>query len=307
MIKNKNYWLFTHLLLTIFFLSIQTSAQGQSKPTTNFLVVKPGDESATSALASDYLMTITGYLRSQVPFLHSKALRGWIANRLDSAAVVLQQRRPLFAFVPTGFYLEHLYNANWKATPIAQAPRFGKTTEKYYLVSSKAGPMAISALKGKIVRTAFSIDWKYLKNVVFPKAFQPGIDFQLEPSDNLADDMFLLIEGANQESTSIQELPASALLLDEELKNFFEEDDLVWNEIQIIWSSQELPGYLFVIIGNEWQEDDKTNLFKALHDMQNNQTGTELLDLMQSSGFSKVDTILLEQIIQKYFALEMSK
>ncbi len=272
----------------------------QSQKPRYFLVVKIGDAAATQDLAAEYLGTIADYFRSKIAFLEERPLKGLIANDVDSAAAILQATGPVLAYVPAGFYLNHFYSQKSTATPIVQTPRFGKTVEKYYIVTQKNGPSTIRALRGKGVRCAFSVDLPYLQKVVFPKDHQPGVHFRLEASENLADDIFLMVESQSEE-LSEADVP-SAILLDEELKNFFEVDDFVWPELKVIWQSEELPRELFVALGDDWTDADRNTLSETLLKMKDDPVGSQMLNLLQSAGFEEVDRTLLEKTARKYFS-----
>lgn len=269
----------------------------QNASPVNFLILKPGDPGAAAELAGDYLATVANYFTAHTPYLREKIVHGWIANHPDSALAIMKQHPPVMAYVPAGFYFKHLLHSGQAVVPVAQAPRFGKTVERYYIVAAKSGPASLNELKGKIVRTSFGIDWDYLRKLVFPAAFRPGVFFKLEESQNLADDLFLLIESAEKK----QAAPA-ALLLDEELKHFFEADDLVWPQLKIIWTSPELPRELFVVIGDDWSASHQKGLLESLQQMSRDPKGKELLELMQSSGFTPVDFELLNRLQEKYFS-----
>jgi hypothetical protein len=283
------------LAISILLLFSGTLKTQTSEPL-NFLILKPGDPGATNELAADYLNTVADYFVRNTPFLRDKNLRGWIANHPDSAVAIMKKHPPIMAFAPAGFYFKHLVNSEHPATPIAQSPRFGKSVEHYYIVTSKSGTSALSALKGKTVRTYFGIDRDYLRKVVLPADFQPGTFLKLDESQNLADDVFLLIENGQTKEA------VTAILIDEELKHFFEIDDLVWPQLKIIWTSSELPRELFVAIGEGWNEARKKELFDALQKMNGDQKGKELLQLLQSTGFTAVDSALLNRTLQKYFS-----
>ncbi len=281
----------------IFALLFASNGWAQNASPLNFLILKPGDPGATTELASEYLTTITNYFTTHTPYLRGKSLRGWIANHPDSALAIIKQHPAVMAYVPAGFYFKHLLHSGPAVAPVAQAPRFGKHVERYYIVAAKSGPSSLKELKGKIIRTSFGIDWDYLRKVVFPAAFQPGAQFKLQESQNLADDLFLLIEGAERKPAA----PA-ALLLDEELKHFFEVDDLVWPQLKITWTSTDLPRDLFVVIGDDWSASHQRDLLESLQQMSRDPKGKELLELMQSSGFTPVDFELLNRTKEKYFS-----
>ena len=282
-----------HLLFSVFLLSQPITSFSQSEALQYFLMVKYGEEAATQDVAGEFLEDLAAYLIEHVAHFKDKSLKGLIANNPETAKSLLKKHKPVFAFVSPGFYFEHFF-AN--ATPIAQVPRFGTDVEKYYILTAKSGPDSYAGLKGKTIKATFAVDWQYLKRVVFSKDFQPGVHFNLQLSENLADEVFLMLEGDSGEET-----PASALLLDEELKLFFEDDEFVWPDLKIVWTSEDLPRHLVLAIGTAWSEKQKRNLFDALIRMPDNPAGTKILELIQSPGFKEVDFELLKQAEQKYF------
>lgn len=262
----------------------------------HFLVVNPGNEAATAEQADVFLDRMATYLHDSVPALQDQPVRGWITNRRDSARAYLD-RDPILAFVPPSVYLEHLRGGNWAATPVAEIPRFDAAAQRYHLVAPKQGPSTLEALRGGLVRTGDGVDRTYLSRVILPTSFQPGRDVQLEKAENMNDEVFLMTEGPMGDET-----PADALLLDADLKHFFETDDLVWPQVSVIWSSPPLPRDLVVALGPSWDEDARTALRDALLEMPDHKVGRELLDLMNSSGFRPVQGERLAETARQYDA-----
>lgn len=256
-----------------------------------FLMVKLGDEAATPEMAADFLARLGSWLGAHVSRFGSGDVEGWITNRLPEARTILEERKPALAMVPAGVYLGDLRKGRRAARPVAQIPRFGARVERYYLVGPRNGPASLEDLRGRTVRTVFSYPEAYLRLVVFPAGFRPGEAFRLEPAENLADEIFLLMEGGG-------DAPA-AVLLDEELKRFFEEDDLVWPELRVIWASDPLPRDLVVTLG-EWGDAERAELRDALFSMGETEEGREILSLMDSSGFGPVNEELLGKALKRY-------
>lgn len=278
--------------LKLFIIALLLSATSTvcAQPRASILFVKPGELNATQRQAAGFLRDFSAYLHQHVGFLRKKTVKGLIANRNTEGLTLLRKNRPEIAFVSAGFYLEHLRN---KSTPVAQMPRFGAKADRFYLVTSKAGPDSIRALKSREVHTTFSIDWKYLQRVVFPADVQPGKFFTLKPVNNISDAMFILIEGTQQEKTF------DALLLDEDLLNFFKRDKLVWPELKVIWKSEKLPPGLVVLIGKHSVQEVR-ELSEALFRMSKDKEGKRLLRLMNSFGFKGINNRLLNKAARHY-------
>ncbi|MBW3654769.1 MAG: MMPL family transporter [Gemmatimonadetes bacterium] len=275
-------------LVLVFALATPAGAQtGES-----FLMVKPGDAAATQARAAGFLAEMSAYLQSRVPRLRAGALRGLLANRRDAGAEILRRQRPSLALVPPEFYFQHLSGGARQAVPVAEIPRFGATTERYYLVAPRGGAGSLQALRGRTVYTAVDVDERYLSRVVFPAAFRPGQAFRLSPSANLADAVFDLVEGGGRGRG-----PA-AVLLTEESKRFFEQDELVWPELRVVWSSPVLPRDLVVALG-DWSQADLQALRAALFRMGDDPRGRRLLAVMQAR-FVAVDEPRLRAAGRKY-------
>lgn len=291
-------------IFLLFVLTLGTTlsmAQDQDS-TPDLLIVKPGDESATVENAAEFINRMTEILSLALPkTCGSTAVSGLITTRLSEARDLFSKRQPILVFSPVGFYLDLLQESDRPVVPIATIPRFGKEVEHYYLVALKKKNTSLSNLRKKTVRTVFDFDLEYLKKVVFPRDFQPGKDFHLEGSPNLADELFLLLEGGEFELDSLDEGLADALLFDEELKTFFENDDMVWPELEIIWKSEDLPREMIMTVGECWKDGDRDRLKKIIFDMKNIQIGAEILDLMNSSGFIRVNLSLLEKTRNRYF------
>lgn len=270
-----------------------SQAEGQTEDSINFLMVKYGDEAADQQTASDFLRDFSTYLQKSVPTFKGKTVRGWIANTPELAEKLLAEKKPILAFVPPGFYLAHLRSPENLA--ILQVPRFGAIEDRYYLVTSKKGPANVSGLQNKIVRTVFAFDLAWLQRVVFPQALQPGEIFQLEPAGNLGDEVFLLIENGAGERGA-----AMALLFDEDMKRFFETDEMAWPELKVIWMSEKLPRDIIVTVGDFWQDENRAQVRDALVNMPKDERGKQILELMQSSGFVSIDRKALEAAARKY-------
>lgn len=286
-LSDKCLFLRFFFTLLLFFFTLITASNALAA---NILIVKPGDESATQENAASFLTEISGYLGERVSFMQGEPVEGYIANRNQQGASLLDLKKPVVAFVTVGFYLEHLQD---NGIPVAQMPRYDTTTDRYYLVGASNGPDSLDELKAKTVHTTFSIDWKYLKSVVFPEKYAPDSYFTLKPANNMADEVFFLI------APGLDERNADALLMDLDMLFFFKEDPMTWPELKVIWESDELPPGLVVLVGDHAPEH-ATELEDVLLKMNKDEQGKSLLRLMKSTGFTKVDTILLNKAKTKY-------
>lgn len=271
-------------------LLLAPSVSASQEPA-HYLMVKLGDEAATREMAGGFLSRMSAWLEARVSRFEGREVRGSIANREDPALEILRERNPALAFVPAGFYLEHLAPDERGARPVAQIPRFGASVDRYYLVAPEDGATSLEDLRSRTVRTRFAYDEEYLRRVVFPDDFRPGSAFRLEPADNLADEMFFLLEGGDR--------GPEAVLLDEELKRFFEDDDMVWPEVRVVWRSEPLPRDLVVVLGS-WSDAEAAGLRESLLSMSGTVEGREVLGLMDSSGFEPVREDLLERARRAY-------
>lgn len=256
---------------------------------TFYVILKTGDEAATSEKASQFLSDFSAYLNGKAPFLKQKPLRGLITNKTEEALALIQKQQPLFALVSPAFYLEHLKGTS---APIDQIPRFGLNVEHYSLVAAKSGPASLSGLKGQTIRTLVFDEVNYLKRVVFPSSFQPGRDFALQQTMNMADEVFLMTEK--------EKGAAAALLMDEELLHFFQSDPLVWPELKVLWTSDDLPRDLVVNLDNRLDAAEVQQLQKAFAEMPKDPLGSRLIQLMQTTGFVPVNQELLNRARVKF-------
>lgn len=272
-------------------LGFYLTAPGQSAPVeSGFLVVKYGDESASPELAAEFLEKLATFLGASID---RGPLKGWIANTPAEAARILRDAHPILLLGPPGLYLELELQQQLPMEVLVQVPRMGATSERYVLVAPKKSELSVENLRGELVRTVFAFDRTYLERVVFPASFQPGVDFQLEPSTNMADEIFLLLEVP-------EESAASALLLDTELALFFQQDDMVWPELKVVWQSEELPRDLVVAVGSEWTSTEIQRLKRHLLGMKDDPGGAEILELMSSDGLVPCNFELLERARAKY-------
>lgn len=261
----------------------------------SFLMVKPGDPGATEERAKGFLQDFATYLGAHVASFENAPVVGHIANRRDRALRLLDETAPSLVVVPVGFYLEHLRDPKRAARVVASVPRFGAVVEHYYLVAiADGGPASLAALRGKTVRGAAEIDWPYLQRVVFPDGSTPPEHFALEPSPNLADDVFAMVERDDGDPAP------DALLVDHALREFLADDDLVWPHLKVIWTSAALPRDLVVTLGDGWDDDRRRQLLAALTAMKDDEHGKRLLELMQSDGFAAPDLALLQSTAKAY-------
>ncbi len=290
------------LTLLIAFATIQA----QENMTANYIVVKYGDEVATQGLAGGFLDNLAEYLGNEFSEFEDKVVRGHIANTPESAGTLLKSTNPVLAFVSIEFYLDHLLNkADMQV--VAQVPRIGADKDRYYLIVGKDGPASLAELKNQTVRTKFAFSMPFLERVVFPPQFQPGEHFTLQAAENLADEIFLIIENAGGGFNTGEIGSASALLLDEELKHFFQEDELVWPEMKVIWQSDFLPPGLVVALGTSWNQKTILSLLTTFKKMQSTDLGAEILAMMQSPGFTPVDRNLLTKVTTRYLSRKTAK
>jgi len=284
-----------HCLALLLVGALLWAPSGFAQEADHFLMVNPGEEAATPERAGDFLDRMGRYLHKTVPALQDRPVRGWITNERDSVRAYLE-RDPVLAFVPPGVYLEHL-RGDEHATPVAELPRFGASAQRYHLVVPADGPDTLDALRGGVVRLPEGTDRRYLSRVAAPPSLDLTADVQLEESANMDDEVFLLTEGPMGDDR-----PADALLFDEDLKRFYEDDDFVWPELKVIWSSAPLPRDLVVALGPSWDADARQALQEALLTMSEHEEGEELLELMNSSGFASVNEERLSDIARQYDA-----
>jgi hypothetical protein len=255
-------------------------------------MVKPGDPAATEAMAGEFLSKLGTYFTSEIDAFAATRFTGLISNREKDAVEILEKSAPSIVFCPAGFYLKVLRDLP-DATPVAEIPRFGAQTEQYFLVAARSGPVNLrSALDGRIL-TGAEFDASYLERVVFADRPDASSELPIEASDNLSDELFALLE--NDPSAG-----STSLLLDTELKALFEEDDLVWPELQVIWESATLQRDLVVATGSEWNADALADLRAALEDMPSSSLGAEVLELMNSDGFVPVQTERMDRVKRLY-------
>jgi hypothetical protein len=289
----------TTLVWNLALAAMMISLLGQA-PGAKVLIVKPGDESATQEMAADFIDQLNGIFSPDVPAkCGGPEISGLITNKLSEAEQLFQKHDPVIVFAPVGFYFERMHKTGIPVFPLASVPRFGSRYERYYLVSLKSEQPSLSSLRNQRILTVFDFDLEYLQRVVFPADFQPGRDFVLEGSANLSDDLFILLEGDTSEKTGKNDI--GGLLLDEELKVFFQSDDLIWPEMEVVWISNELPRELIYAVGDCWQDQDYRRLQEHLIHLNDSIKGKELLDLMSSAGFIEPDTEFLNRIREQYF------
>ncbi len=264
----------------------------------SYAMIKPGDPSATPELAREFLDALSAWLAKNVPAFEGQSPVGHIANRRDAARELLKTDGLALVFAPAGFCIENLRTPESPALdPVAEIPRFERTFERYSIVTKRDGGAAsLEALARMRVVTLGEPDRAYLRRVVFPADRDPNRYFRLEASENLADDVFLMVEGFEDEN------PPDALLLDEELRRFFEKDDLVWPELQVVWESGELPRDLVLPVGDGWDDASRNALEKALLAMGRDDGGTKILELMQSTGLAAPDRKRLKATIERFDA-----
>jgi len=248
-----------------------------------FLMVKPGDPAAVPGMADEFLEDMGRYLRGSLERFEGSGLVGTITNDPGEAMRLLEERRPVIAFVPPDFFLGPMATG---AIPVAQIPRFGSDGRRWHLVVAKGGPTGVDALAGSRVRRPPGTARNFLERVVLAGLFEGDRRLKLEPSQNLADDAFLMMESDPQ--------APDALLLSEELRRFFEDDPLLWESLKVVWSSEPVPWDLVVARG-EWTTAELEELRESLLKMSEDPLGTRLLELMDSTGFTLIEEELLEE------------
>lgn len=264
-----------------------------------FLLFKPGDPAATAERAEEFLDDLAAWLAEHVDRFEGAVVTGHITNQEARASELVKAPAPEMAVVPPAFYLRHLRDPALATRVVAQVPRFGNDVDRYYLVARKEdGPKSLAELRGKRVHARPGIDRTWLERVVFPDEVDPDTFFELRSAENLADDVFLMVEG--EEVGDAAEQAPDALLLDEELLQFFAEDDLVWPHLEVVWRSEPLPRDLVVTLGSGWTEAQRAQLREALLAMPEHESGKELLRLMRSDGFAAPDRDLLARTAEAF-------
>lgn len=273
----------------------------QTKSPRHYLMIKPGDEAATPAYAADFLRQLSDYFAQTFGAFKGALIEGFVTNDEQQAVELVEKTHPVLVFASPAFYLKHFHGKRPDFEPILEFPRLGAKTERFYLVTAKNGPDSLPELRNQIVKTNFPVDEDYLRKVVFPQTLQPGRDFILQRSQNLSDDIFMLIEGEAGGFEVGETGLATAVLLNSELRAFFAADELVWPEVKIVWQSRDLPRDLVLASNREMTPDEIRGIKTALLSMAGNAQGRQLLRLMQSGGLAEVNWPLLNDTIAKYF------
>ena len=93
---------------------------------------------------------------------------------------------------------------------------------------------------------------------------------------------------------------AAALLLDVDTKHAFQQDELLWNDLKIIWQSEPLPSPLVVTLGQAWSAEARADLARQLQTLTPSGNGAAILGFLHCPGFQPLNRPRLESLTARY-------
>lgn len=237
----------------------------EDPPATTFLVLKTGEPGAEPERAGPFLKSWAAYVSARA----GAPQEGVITSDPARAVELAKERRPAWGVVTPSFFLER--GKELALRPLLETRRGGHATERFTVVVRKGATWGDAE-----VATQLSAEAAYLGRVVFA-----GKEVRPRAAENLADAVYAMIEGDHD--------APPAVLLDRASRAFFEEDELTWPKLDVVWESEELPPDLVVGFGEALTPEAEGKLREALVGMPSDEEGKRICRNLQTEGFGEVD------------------
>lgn len=210
------------------------------------------------------------------------SLTAEFTSKVDTCRKLLEEKRPHFAILSTGLYLEH--RDDHHLVPVAQPNIRGKTTDTYRILVKKGTYDSLDALRGKTLGGTLLSEPRFLHRVVFEGSIDPRRHFELEPSRRALRALRKLDRGKldavmvnDQQYQSLGSLPFS-------------------DHLEVVFTSKPLPLVGLVADKSKTTRKDRARLTQSLSAMCTHAKGEELCKLFGVESFVPADKHTYESI-----------
>ena len=266
--RTKTIALFVAILLTSSVWLCATPAAAGDK--LQILICYPGG-SVRARDAKPAMDNMVGVLES---------IGGWpqgtietsFTSRLDECREMLAEKKPPFAIMSLGLFLEK--RGKYHMKPLAQPTIDGRKTDVYRILVRKGSYANLEALKGKKLSGPWLTEEDFLKRIIFKNSIDPKKFFELKPSRRALRSLRKLARGkldaviVNQRQyESLSSLPFAG-------------------DLEAVFTSDELPQMGVVFNAKLAKKVDRDRLLKGLGELCGHAKGKKLCELFGIDAFA---------------------
>ena len=238
-----------------------------------FLFLKTGEKFATQEVAGPSVGLLTTYVGDKV----GTKLEPYVMNNPVRAAEFCGTEKPPVGIVTPGFYLQYAKALGME--PLLDTKRTGVKEERYVLVARKDASDDLAQWPGKTIATPLAGEERYVISVVLLGKL--GEEIRLKLVNDVEGAVFDLVEGGKN--------AADAVLLEAGAWKLFEKDAELGPKLKVVFTSDELPRNLVVLLGSKSGALNADKLKAALKEMNGSEEGQKILQSIRVESFVDLD------------------
>ena len=250
-----------------------------------FLFLKTGEKFATQEVAGPTVGLLTAYVGDKVGVKFDPR----VMNDPVKAAEFCSAEKPPVGIVTPGFYLQYAKALGME--PLLETKRTGVKQERYVLVARKDANDDLAKWQGKTIATPLAGEQRYVMSVVLQGKL--GEELRLKQVNDVEGAVFDLADGAKD--------AADAVLMEAGTWKLFEKDGELGPKLKVVFTSDELPGNLVVLLGSKGDPVNADKLKVALKEMNGSESGKQVLSSIRVDAFVEIDKGRLTQAQARFY------
>jgi ABC-type amino acid transport substrate-binding protein len=268
------------LLIASLLAPLATAAAAASAPPV--LVCYPGGpvNAADAKGAMDAMLRVV----ERVGQWPARSLTSLFTSNLDQCKRLLAEKRPSFAILSLGQYLEQRVAHN--LVPLVQPRMKGRTSERYRVLTQKGKFTSLEDLKGKSLGGTVLQEAEFIGKIVLAGRYDPTTFFLLKPSTQAIRALRALDKG-ELDAVMLNEQQFSGLA-----------SLALQNPMEAVFTSEELPLMGMAADSKTSTAEDRARYAKALEAMCTDPEGKKLCDLFGVESFAAVNPVVFEPVVK---------
>jgi ABC-type phosphate/phosphonate transport system substrate-binding protein len=250
-----------------------------------FLFLKTGEKFATQETAGPTVGLLTTYVGDKV----GAKLEPHVMNDPVKAAEFCAADKPPVGIVTPGFYLQYAKALGME--PLLETQRTGVKHERYVVVARKEATDNLAKWEGKTIATPLASEQRYVTSVVLQGKL--GEEIRLRQVNDVEGAVFDLAEGKKD--------APDAVLMESAAWKLFEKDEELGPKLKAVFTSDELPGNLVVLLGSKSDPLDADKLKAALKGMNGSEDGQKILQNIRVEAFVDIDKERLSKAQTRFY------
>ena len=250
-----------------------------------FLFLKTGEKFATQEVAGPTVGSLTAYVGDRL----GVKLEPRVMNDAVKAAEFCSAGKPPVGIVTPGFYLQYAKALGME--PLLETKRTGVKEERYVLVARKDASDDLAKWQGKTIATPLAGEQRYIISVVLQSKL--GEEIRLKPVNDVEGAVFDLVDAGKN--------AADAVLMETDAWKLFEKDEEFGPKLKVLFTSDELPRNLVVLLSPKSDALNADKLKAALKGMNGSEEGQKILQSIRVEAFVDIDKERLSQAQARFY------